>query len=118
MQYEQTQDKYTSHIKQALQQYQNRERQTHRDEQWARDHEANHVIHWQDGVMKKAWVKGKGKAAVTVWQTVVPAKLRANVIQAFHTSSRNSHYGDLKMFTHIREHYVWNAMSTDVRTFV
>ena len=68
--------------------------------------------------MKKSWVEGKGKAAVTVWQTVVPTKLRANVIQAFHTSGRNSHYGDLKTFTHIREHYVWNAMFTDVRTFV
>ena len=41
MQYEQKQDKYTSHIKQALRQYQNGETQTQSDEPWARDNEAN-----------------------------------------------------------------------------
>ena len=99
VQHEQKQDEYTSHIRQALQQYQNGETQTHSDEQWARDNEADYVI--QDVVLKKAWVKGKGKAAITVWQTVGTANLRANLIQAFHTSERNSHYGDLKTFTHI-----------------
>ena len=69
VQQEQTQDRYTSHIRQALQQYQNGERHTNSDEQWARDNEANYVI--QDGVLKNASVKGKGKAAVPVWQTVV-----------------------------------------------
>ena len=121
VQREQKQDKYmyTSHnvIRQVLQQSRNGETQTHSDGQWAQDNEANYMI--PDGVLKKAWVKGKGKAAVTVWQTVVPAKLRANVMQAFHTSGRNLHYGDLKTFTHIREHYIlWNAMFKDVRTFV
>ena len=60
----------------------------------------------------------EGKAAVTVWQTVVPAKSWANIIQALHTSGRNSQYGDLKTFTHIQEKHIWNAMFTDVRTFV
>ena len=83
---EQKQETYTSHIRQALQQYQNGETHTPSDEQWAHGNEANYGI--QDGVLKKAWVKGKGKAAVTVWQTVVPARLRANVIQAFHTRRR------------------------------
>ena len=44
VQHEQKQDKYTSHIRHALHQYQNGETQPHNDEQWARDNEANYVI--------------------------------------------------------------------------
>ena len=44
VQYEQKQDKCTSHIRRALQQYQNGETQTHSEEQWAQDNEANYVI--------------------------------------------------------------------------
>ena len=106
-------DQYTSHIRQALTQYQNGETQSKSDEEWARDNEANYVI--QDGLLKKAWIKGKGKTAVTVWQTIVPSNMKAQIIQAFHTSTRNAHYGDLKTFTQIREHYTWNGMFSDVR---
>ena len=41
MQRAQDQAKYTSHIKQALQQYEKGETQTHSDEEWARDNESN-----------------------------------------------------------------------------
>ena len=109
----QDQDEYTPHIKQALQQYEKGEAQTHSDAEWARDNESNCVI--QEGVLKKAWVKGKGQTASTVWQTVVPSCLRANTIQEFHTSLRNAYYGDLKTYTQIREHYTWNAMYSKVQ---
>ena len=53
-----------------------------------------------------------------MWQTLVPSNMKAQIIQAFHTSTRNAHYGDLKTFTQIREHYTWNGMFSDVREFV
>ena len=116
MQRGQKDDQYTSHIRQALLQYQQGEAQTKSDEEWARDSEPNYVI--QDGLLKKAWIKGKGRTAVTVWQTIVPSNMKAQIIQAFHTSTRNAHYGDLKTFTQIREHYIWNGMFSDVQAFV
>ena len=61
--------------------------------------------------------EGKDHTASTVWQTVVPASLRANIIQAFHTSPRNAHYGDLQTYTQIKEHYTRNAMYSEVREF-
>ena len=75
MQRGQKDDQYTSHIRQALTQYQNSETISKSDEEWARDNEANYVI--QDGLLKKAWTKGKGKTAVTVWQTIVPSNMKA-----------------------------------------
>ena len=48
----------------------------------------------------------------------VPQVLQPQVIQAYHSSKRNTHYGDVKTVAQLREKYTWGSAFSDVRKFV
>ena len=111
-------DKYTGHILIALTAYEQGQNQPEDDETWAQRHNMGFAI--KDGILHKAWIRGKGKQATTQWQMVVPKSLQPQIIQAYHSSKRNAHYGDLKTFAQLREKYTmsWGSAFSDVRKFV
>ena len=63
-------DKYTGHILRALTAYEHGQSQPDDDEAWAQRHNMDFAIN--DGILHKAWIRGKGKQAMTQWQIVVP----------------------------------------------
>ena len=109
-------DPYTSSMVKALEDYESGAWQSETDEEWSRRNAANYVV--QDNTLKKAWIKGQGRRAETVWQTVVPTALQVQVLRAYHTSARNSHYGALRTFAQMREKFIWGRMFGDTHKFV
>ena len=116
----QRQDPYTtcntSHIIRALTEFEQGNSQPTEDEAWAQKHQSDYAI--KQWIPHKAWLKGKAQHAKTQWQLVVPHHLQAQVIQGYHSSKRNAHYGDLKTFAQLRENFSWNSAFSDVRKFV
>ena len=110
---EQHKDPYTHHIITAITDLDQDAPQSEADRTWAQLNQSNFAI--KDGTLYKAWIKGKGQHAKTQWQVVVPRSLQTQVIQAYHSSKRNSHYGDLKTFAQLRENFTWNSAFSDVR---
>ena len=112
----QSTDEAVQRIMTALHKHENSEYQDPTDEEWASDNQANYAV--QDGILRKAWIQGKGRHSSVVWQTVVPTTLRPQIIRAYHTSLRNAHYGELKTFAQIREAFMWPSAFRDVQNFV
>ena len=116
MQRAQEDDEYVCKIKGAIQRHEEGDYQDTAEEEWASDNQANYAVH--EGILMKVWIKGKGRHSSVVWQTVAPKSLRPQIIQAYHTSLRNSHCGELRTFAQIREAYIWPSAFGDVRKFV
>ena len=122
MQQAQADDEYVCKIKSAIQRHEEGAYQDAAEEEWpgASDNQANYAVH--EGILINAWIKGKGRHSrlSVVWQTVAPKSLRPQIIQAYHTSLRNSHYGhgELKTFAQIRESDICPSAFGDVRKSV
>ena len=116
MQAAQRSDEYVDHMKRALRNYKNKVAQPAADDEWADRNCDNYVE--EQGVLYKAWTKGQGRRAETIWQTVAPAALQTQIVRAYHTSTRNAHYGALRTFAQIRERYTWGRLFSDTREFV
>ena len=85
------------------------------DAAWSQKHQSDFAI--KHGTLHKAYIKGKAQHAKPQWQVVVPHHLQSQVIQAYRSSKRNAHYGDLKTFAQLRENFTWNSAFSDVRKF-
>ena len=68
----------------------------------------------QDGMLKHAWTKGKGRYQETCYRTVVPAPLRHRIIWNVHCDFRNAHYSTAAVFAKMGERYHWKGMYNEI----
>ena len=109
-------DKYTGHILKALTAYE--QGQTNQKMMKHGHSATTWTFAIKDGICTRPGLEAKGNKQQTQWQTVVPKSLQPQIIQAYHSSKRNAHYGDLKTFAQLREKYTWGSAFSDVRKFV
>ena len=69
-------------------------------------------LHLKDGVLYRCWESHCGKEAT--WQLVVPATLRADILQLLHNSKTAGHLGTNKILAKVRGLFNWRGCGWDV----
>ena len=67
----------------------------------------------KDGVVYRLWETPSGDS--TVWQLLLPRKLREEVLQQLHESETSGHLGISKTLQRIRERFYWKGCTQDVK---
>ena len=70
-------------------------------------------LHLKDGVLYRRWESHCGKEVT--WQLVVPATLRADILQQLHNSKTAGHLGTNKTLAKVRGLFYWRGCGGDVR---
>ena len=77
-----------------------------------------HVLLRKDGVLLARPPPRQGFIDSMEWRAVVPAVLRANIVQEAHNSKILGHGGVFRTLERLREHVWWPGMESDVRAHI